>query len=194
MLNDEYPAPATVLGRRDRLTEAAATGDPNGSAVIRFGPGVPALEPESVAEPVPAAGPAPAPASRRSVTTWLAGAVLVAVLAAILWWWLHRPGALGVTSVRTEAPPATIGCGGTAELRAVVRTDGDPGTIRYRWRRSDGQVSGPLRQTVPDGRRTSTLVLRWRVEGIGRFHGTATVEISAPVRRAASTAFDYRCI
>ena len=197
MLTEPEPEPeperhATILGRRSRPSRAAPTerGANDPVDIIRFGPGVPTDAPGEAAT----AGALPAPGRRRgNRIAFVLSLLVTAVLVGALWWWLHRPAALHIESVHLAATRPVLGCDGTAGLRAVVDTDGGAGTIAYRWARGDGTDSGPLRQRIPADQRRTTLVLRWRVEGRGRFAGHATLVINAPSAHRASASFRYRC-
>ncbi len=161
-----------------------------GGTLIRFGPGVPARDAGGIAVVRPGA-PEPAKLRRRPVGL-VAGALLVPVLAGFLLW--QRPGPpLAVRSVAVTVPSATLGCGGTEQVVATVRTNGRAGTLRYRWRRSDGTGSGPQSQHVGGGQATVRLPLRWTFRGHGSFHATARLLVTAPQERTASAAFTYRC-
>lgn len=70
---------------------------------------------------------------------------------------------------------------------------GGAGTVRYRWRRSDGTDSGVLTQPVPNGRRSTDVVLRWTFQGKGTMQATATLEIVGPGSGSATVAFPYTC-
>ncbi|MFF3404214.1 hypothetical protein ACFYW6_37815 [Streptomyces sp. NPDC002659] len=75
----------------------------------------------------------------------------------------------------------------------AVGTNGRAGTIRYRWRRSDGTVSGILREQVASGTRHTDVVLRWAFHGSGTLQATATLELLSPVQKTAHAMFRYVC-
>ncbi|WP_377273764.1 hypothetical protein [Peterkaempfera sp. SMS 1(5)a] len=164
--------------------------------LIRFGPGVPDPQTARTVEvwrggTVPAA---PQPAARRP-QAWrryiLAGAVLLAVLG-YLFWRQFGPS-LAVQGVTAATTPARLGCDATATVTATVRTNGHGGTLRFRWVRSDGTDSGPMTQQVAEGSHQVQVPLRWTVQGHGSFHGTATLQLTAPRALQASAGFDYDC-
>ncbi len=153
----------------------------------RFGPGVPpaaAAVWHGVAEPG-------RPRRRRRRLLVLVVLLLLAVLGLLAWRW-YAP-ALAVTGVTAATDPAGPSCGGTAVITATATTNGQAGTVRYRWLRSDGTSSGELSQSVPGGSRQTDLVLRWTFDGRGTLAATATVEILAPGERSAAAAFTYSC-
>ncbi|CAL9633598.1 hypothetical protein [Streptomyces sp. enrichment culture] len=170
--------------------------------VLRFGPGVTAAVAErnrhrSAAVPPTAArtlppGPAsPAPVRRRARRHALPALVLLCVLAFLAW---QRLGSsVEVRSVTVAARPSVLGCGATAEIVARLTTDGRPGTISYRWIRSDGTASQVLRERVTEGQRTATLRLRWTFEGTGRVEGRADLRLLAPTSRTATARLVYDC-
>jgi hypothetical protein len=93
--------------------------------------------------------------------------------------------------VRTD--PAGPACDGTADVVGVVRTNGEPGTIDYRWLRSDGTTSGTLREKVTQGRREVRLHLLWTFHGQGSHQARAELEITSPAAHTASARFTYDC-
>ncbi|WP_107094566.1 hypothetical protein, partial [Streptomyces sp. XY431] len=162
---------------------------PPRSAVRRFGPGVP---------PAVAAAwhgtPPPPPPLRRRTRPWLVPAAVVLALLAVLPARCRAeppltPTGLTVTATPADGPP----CDGGAVFTATVTTDGHPGTVRYRWQRDDGTVSGELLQPVRSGEYRTELVLSWSFVGHGALRATATVEILAPRSLSATASFDYSC-
>lgn len=162
---------------------------PPARVVLRFGPGVPAV--------VPGRGPAPRRQPRRAwkqayrALAWAATATVVAMAVWLLW----PAGDLSIRSVSLAAQPPSVGCGTPADLVATVRTDGDPGTLRYRWVRSDGVRTGVLDERLTRGQELAELHLRWDVVGPGAFEGEARLEILEPAVASTtrSVAFTYRC-
>ncbi|GAA4618576.1 hypothetical protein GCM10023195_83590 [Actinoallomurus liliacearum] len=156
---------------------------------LRFGPGVP---PE-VAKKWSGSG------RRRRLGRRIVGGLLtlgVAVLAGLVVWWLLRGGpGVTVTSVSVSAPTSVQSCDTTVRLVGTIRTNGGYGDVRYRWRRSDGQVSGVLSESVRKGQHSVQVPLRWTVRGDGTLHAVATLEIvqSGGPGLRASGAFDYVC-
>ncbi|MCM1965818.1 hypothetical protein [Streptomyces sp. G1] len=162
-------------------------------SVLRFGPGVTAALPA----PFPLY-PAPAPRRRSEWRRYtLAAVVLIGVLC-YLGWQRYGP-ALEVRDlvVSTDAAGAADakgpGCDGTADVVAVVRTNGRPGVLTYRWLRSDGTRSEQLRERVPSGRKEARLHLLWTFQGAGTYPAKAELELVSPVRRTAAAEFTYRC-
>ncbi|MEU9720105.1 hypothetical protein [Streptomyces sp. NPDC047976] len=192
--DDEYSA--TVLGSHwfsGPPPPADAAPDRVEGSVMRFGPGVTA----AMAPPfpvVPAAPPGPRPPARRG-GGWrrytLAAVVLAAVLGYLAW---QRFGpAVEVREVAVSTDPRGPGCGAAADVVAVVRTDGRPGTLTYRWVRSDGTRSEELTERVPAGRKEATLHLLWTFQGTGSYPARAELQLISPVERTAAVEFTYRC-
>ncbi|MCC5037068.1 hypothetical protein DMH02_028820 [Streptomyces sp. WAC 00631] len=183
--------------------------------VLRFGPGVPARarwsdggaaagsapHPPTPPPGSPPAGPwhgGPAPhrpPPARRGPRWPrryapAGLIMLCVVLFLAW---DRSGpefaVTGVT-VRASGPG---GCGTTVDVVARVRTNGQPGTIRYRWLRSDGTESGPLVERLVRGQREARLRLKWTFRGEGTVRATAELRITSPGRRTESAALTYRC-
>ncbi|WP_460357210.1 hypothetical protein [Actinoallomurus acanthiterrae] len=163
---------------------------PDDGVSLRFGPGVP---------PELARKWRGRSATRRSLSRRVVGGLLtlgVAVLAGLLVWWLLRGGSgVAVTGVSVSAPTTTQSCDTTVRVVGTIRTNGGYGDIAYRWRRSDGQVSGTLSESVRKGQRSVEVPLRWTVKGTGTMHAVATLEVLRPGKSVAhaSGAFDYAC-
>ncbi|MET9378301.1 hypothetical protein ABZX98_29920 [Streptomyces sp. NPDC002992] len=175
--------------------------------VLRFGPGVTAAALRRPADspttaqiwhgtlPLPGrdAGGAP-PRRRRGVLRRYAlpGLVLLAVLAFLTWQRLGPEVSVRrVTVLAPEQPPA---CDGTADVVAVVETDGRPGTVTYRWERSDGTTSGLLRERFARHQTQARLHLLWTFRGQGEHRATARLVVVSPTPgHTAETRFAYRC-
>lgn len=188
-----WEPPALPEPEPEYLAESAAE-----AGVLRFGPGVPA--PGTARTVAVWQGTAPGPRTpppaqsdrRRWVVRVLALLLVLLVIAGYLLWRRVGP-TLAVASVSVAASPARLSCGGTEQLLATVRTNGGRGTLRYHWVRSDGTDSGPLTQSLPAGDHQVQLPLRWTVQGRGDFHGTATLDVTAPGQAAGSAEFTYAC-
>ncbi|WP_327433208.1 hypothetical protein [Streptomyces sp. NBC_01236] len=207
---DRVPRPAapdeqaTVLGKRNRTSDAfrapATEGDGDGDILLRFGPGVPADEQETLRALWRAAAPAPA-RERRRRRAWFGATVVLTALAVVVWLLLLRPTAgPTVTAAEVQAPTRQLHCGQTADVIGVLTTDGRRGPVAYRWLRSDGHDSGELIHTARRGDRSLTVHLRWTVRGSGSFQGTARLQVlhrsgsdsgSAPIEAEGS--FRYSC-
>nr|WSX53233.1 hypothetical protein OG409_32550 [Streptomyces sp. NBC_00974] len=157
-------------------------------SVLRFGPGVTAALPA----PFPL-HPRPAPPRRKG--EWrryaLATAVLLGVLA-FLGWQRYGP-ALEVRDVAVTTDAGGPACDATADVVAVVRTNGRAGVLTYRWLRSDGTQSEQLTERVPSGRREARLHLLWTFQGAGIYPAKAELQLVSPERRTAAAEFTYRC-
>ncbi|WP_426362179.1 hypothetical protein [Streptomyces sp. E-08] len=169
--------------------------------VLRFGPGVTAAAVRR-AENTPTAaqiwhGTLPGtPPARPPRSRWplrYGPAVVILLVALALLAWREYGPRVSVRDVTVTAPEGRLGCDGTANVLAVVRTDGRPGTLTYHWERSDGTRSAPLRETVPRGRKEARLHLLWTFEGRGTHHATARLVITSPAPRTAEDTFTYRC-
>lgn len=158
-------------------------------AVLRFGPGVrEAPAHRTGGTPLPP----PSPPRRRGLRRHALPALVVLVALALLAW--QRLGApLTVEAATVTAPPATVGCDGTADLVGTVTTNGRPGTLTYRWIRSDGTESGVLREKMARGQREARLRLLWTFEGTGRYEATAELRIQSPSTRTTTARFTYDC-
>ncbi|MGW7539746.1 hypothetical protein ACWGKQ_01275 [Streptomyces sp. NPDC054770] len=93
----------------------------------------------------------------------------------------------------TVTAPDVGRCAKTVLVTGVLRTDGNAGTVDYRWKRSDGTASAVLHQEVGENVRTSEVVLRWSFDGRGTMKATATLEVLSPDPVTASTSFTYDC-
>ncbi|MFF2196653.1 hypothetical protein [Streptomyces sp. NPDC058157] len=188
---DDYSA--TVLGSHwfsGPPPPADAAPDRVEGAVLRFGPGVTAALPA----PFPLT-PEPAPVPSRRRGGWrrytLAAVVLAGVLAYLGW---QRFGpAVEVREVAVSTDPRGPACDTAADVVATVRTDGRPGTLTYRWIRSDGTRSEELTEHVPDGRTEATLHLMWTFRGTGTYPARAELQLLSPTARTAATEFTYTC-
>ncbi|MFB7462016.1 hypothetical protein ACFCZ1_00690 [Streptomyces sp. NPDC056224] len=192
--DDDYSA--TVLGSHwfsgPPVAPEVAPDRVEGS-VLRFGPGVTAAMPAPF--PVPVSATAVRGAGRRRGAGLrrytLAAVVLLAVLA-YLGWQRYGP-ALVVRDVAVTTDPGGPACDTAADVVAVVRTNGRPGTLTYRWLRSDGTHSERLTERVPRGQREARLHLLWTFRGAGTYPARAEVELLSPGQRTAAVDFTYVC-
>ncbi|MFI2350789.1 hypothetical protein ACH492_27905 [Streptomyces sp. NPDC019443] len=124
---------------------------------------------------------------------WLPTAVAAALAAVALlaWQWADEP--LTVTGATARPNSAGIGCDSTVTVLGTLRTNGEGGTVSYRWRRSDGAVTGPLRQRISRGIRLTDVTLRWTFHGPGTVKATAVLEVLSPNRADAAATFTYTC-
>jgi hypothetical protein len=158
---------------------------------LRFGPGVP----PSLANTWREGGRRKRPAGRRVIGGLIT--LAVAVLSALVVWWLLRGGgpAVEVTGVNVTAPAGEQHCDSTVTVVGTIRTNGGRGDVSYRWRRSDGQDSGVFTDSVRKGQRSLRVPLRWTVKGPGSLHAIATLDVVSPETTAGtgSSAFEYVC-
>ncbi|MET8135132.1 hypothetical protein ABZV24_24815 [Streptomyces sp. NPDC005251] len=155
--------------------------------LLRFGPGVNADTMRRVTVAPPAV-----PVRHR---TWrrhaLPTVVLLAVVAFLLW---HRAApSLDVDHVAVSAASPSPGCDETADITGTVTTNGRPGTLTYRWVRSDGTFSDVLHEDMTRGQKQSRLHLLWTFQGNGRYEASAELHLLSPVRRTVSTGLTYHC-
>ncbi|WP_234352976.1 hypothetical protein [Streptomyces sp. NRRL B-1140] len=169
----------------------SATPDRVEGTVLRFGPGVSAVVHHRTHRTLPAVPPPPAPRERRLRRHALPVLVVLCVLAFLAWQRLGPP--LGVRTVTVTARPASLGCGGTADLVALVTTNGRPGTLSYRWSRSDGTASGVLEEVLAPGQRQARLHLRWTFQGTGHRTARAELRILSGTPRTVTAGFTYDC-
>ncbi|MCB5166728.1 hypothetical protein LG634_18015 [Streptomyces bambusae] len=180
-----------------RTTRQLPVPDRVEGAVLRFGPGVTAAVPrprgfDGTTLVWHGAPPPPEPVRRGGLRRYaLACAVLLAVLC-YLGWQRYGP-AMEVHSVRVSAPADGPACDSAAEITALVRTDGRPGTLAYRWVRNDGTRSETLTERVPSGQRETRLRLLWTFRGRGEYRAEVRVEVLSPLPRTAGAEFTYRC-
>ncbi|MDX3537068.1 hypothetical protein PV721_22360 [Streptomyces sp. MB09-01] len=160
-------------------------------SVLRFGPGVTAAIPA----PFPLVVAAVAAPRRRRLAGLrryaLAAVVLTAVLA-YLGWQRFGPD-IEVRDVAVTTGPQGPSCDATADVVAVVGTNGRPGTLTYRWVRSDGTRSEELTERVPRGQREARLHLLWSFRGTGNYPARAELQLLSPGQRTAAVDFTYRC-
>ncbi|MFE3200143.1 hypothetical protein [Embleya sp. NPDC059237] len=193
--------PPAALAATLHIPEPVA---PESEEAPRFGPGVPTLRDPadgrvaSVWHGTPSPGPRPqdVPRRRRPRRSILGGLllpalVLIAVLVYLAWQRYAPP--LAVTGATVHADAAGPACDGTATVVGTLHTNGRAGTVNYRWKRSDGTVSGVLRQRVARDAHRTDVVLRWTFDGHGTVQATATLEILSPDPADASATFTYAC-
>ncbi|MFD6974439.1 hypothetical protein [Streptomyces sp. NPDC059979] len=191
--NDDYSA--TVLGSH-WFSGPPATAEPVApdrveGSVLRFGPGVTAAMPA----PFPVSAVVAAPARRRrgaGLRRYALAAVVLAAVLAYLGWQRFGP-ALEVRDVAVTTDPKGPSCDATADVVAVVGTNGRPGTLTYRWIRSDGTRSERLTERVPRGQREARLHLLWTFQGTGNYPARAELQLLSPGQRTAAVDFTYRC-
>ncbi len=179
--------------------------DPHTPGLRRFGPGVPVDPNASGGTPhtaavwhgtVPPGEPVPVPDGPRrrgrALRGWLLPVlVLLAVLAYLGWERLPTPVKIEGVSVRNGTE--VQGCHSTAKVIGTVRTSGGPGSLHYRWRRSDGTVSDELTQRVTKGHHSTDVVLLWTFDGPGSYTAIATLDVLGAQPRSSSVTFLYRC-
>ncbi|MDR6976022.1 hypothetical protein J2X68_002710 [Streptomyces sp. 3330] len=159
--------------------------------VLRFGPGVTAAIAQRTHRTLPAV-PTPAAPSRRRLRRHALPAMVLVLVVAFLAWQRLGPS-VAVRSVEVTSRPTVLGCGGTADIVGLVTTNGRPGTLTYRWTRSDGTASGVLREVVVRGQREARLHLRWTFQGPGHYAARAELHILSPLDRTTTSHLSYDC-
>ncbi|MFD7242263.1 hypothetical protein [Streptomyces massasporeus] len=170
--------------------ERATPPDRVEGTVLRFGPGVTATIAHRTHR-MPAAAPPSAPRRRRLRRHTLPVLVVLCVLALLAWQRLGQP--LRVGAITVTARPTALGCDGTTQIVAVVTTNGRPGTLSYRWVRSDGTTSGVLEEVMVRGQKRARIHLRWTFQGPGQQTARAELRILSGPERTATTRFTYEC-
>ncbi|MFE1507090.1 hypothetical protein [Streptomyces sp. NPDC058726] len=191
----QRPEPDTTVTATVREVSGVRDGgtrpDRTEGAVLRFGPGVQgALAHRAGRTPPPAPPPVRPrrPGPRRYA---LPALVLLAVLVLLAW---QRLGPeLAVRGAAVTAPSATVACDSTADVVGTVTTNGRPGTLTYRWTRSDGTSSGVLREEMARGQKEARLHLLWTFEGPGRYEARAELRILSPSARTTTADLTYAC-
>jgi serine/threonine-protein kinase len=196
------PATAPTLIRRPAADSVSVTSRGADEITVRFGPGVDTSAGSvdrgrgspSVPPPPSAWSPDP-PRRRRSHRRLLNGIVTGLIAVGAVAYLVHRDhGQLQVLGA-TVAPAAGSAprCDGTADVVGTIRTNGQPGTIGYRWTRSDGETTDVLTQPVADGESIVHVHLLWRFSGVGHYDATATLGIASPNPVQAAGSFAYDC-
>ncbi|MGI5380852.1 hypothetical protein ACQEV2_43320 [Streptomyces sp. CA-251387] len=204
----EVPPPHPTVDDKNHsagshLATALDRGRPGAGEAYRFGPGVPRV---SASIPDHAAAiwrgathPCKQPRleasgrrRRRQLSGWLLPPLILLAALALLAWQRHG-GPIAVTAVNVHTSPRDPACDSTATITGTLQTNGKPGTVTYRWKRSDGTISRTLQQRVAPNARQTNVVLRWTFNGHGTLQATATLEVLSPDPQAASTTFTYTC-
>ncbi|MFF8968989.1 hypothetical protein [Streptomyces sp. NPDC014995] len=161
--------------------------------VLRFGPGVTAAGAQltRASRTLPAVPPTPRPPRRHPRRHALPALVLISVIAFLAWQRLGPP--VAVHEVAVTARPTALGCDDTADLVGLVTTNGRPGTLSYRWIRSDGTASGVLREKLVQGQRQARLHLLWTFQGKGHHTARAELRILSPTPHTTATHLTYDC-
>jgi hypothetical protein len=188
---EEEPEPATPT--------KAMSADGASGEYRRIGTGVPGAAAggtsASQISPATAAawhGSPPKKPRRALLRGWLLPLlVLIGVIVLLLW--QHVGGRLSVSGVAVAARTSLIGCDTTETVTATLHTNGKPGTVEYRWVRSDGTASDELQQRVSAGTTQVDVVLRWAFTGHGSMHALATIDVQSPGSASAVATFDYVC-
>ena len=163
---------------------------------LHFGPGVPAPSTTGTGQAGAIwrgeAAPPAEPERRRFRRGWLLPIlVLIIVLAILAWLRLSTP--IAVTGATARAQLASVTCGATETIIGNLETNGEPGTVTYVWKRSDGTESADLQQHFTKGMKQATVSLMWTFSGQGSLQATATLVVLSSGTASASTTFGYLC-
>ncbi|MFD5408952.1 hypothetical protein [Streptomyces nojiriensis] len=120
----------------------------------------------------------------------VAGAALAAVLLLIR---QQAGDPLSVTGVTVRPGSSAAGCDSVVTVLATIRSNGEAGTVSYRWRRSDGTVTSPVRQRIAPRARLTEVSLQWAFHGPGSLQATAVLEVLSPNPARAEATFTYSC-
>lgn len=182
----------TLVEETTPETPATTRPDRVEGTVLRFGPGVTAtVAHRTHAGTLPAVPTPPAPPRRRLRRHALPALVLICVLAFLAW---QRLGpSVEVSTVAVSTQPTVLGCDETADIVGLVTTNGSPGTLSYRWTRSDGTASDVLREEMVRGQKQARLHLRWTFQGKGQRAPQAELQLLSPTRRTVTAQFTYDC-
>lgn len=182
----------TQLGRRRVVDEV----EPKGSAT-HLGARRSAAPRGVAAAPATAPGRQPRPAPRRRLSRLLGvlnTAVALVLVGVALWMLFGRTEPL-VARAATVAPATPLGdaCDVTVDIVGTITTNGEPGSVRYQWIRSDGQTSAELVQPVERGATTAQVHLLWTLSGRGTYQAQAVLRVLEPAPSEVAGGFTYRC-
>ncbi|MEV7807148.1 hypothetical protein AB0O28_29800 [Microbispora sp. NPDC088329] len=202
------PPVASSGGEAVTLLDLPDAVDDPGDVMMRFGPGVPTEttaaqiwrsgQTSAAITTTQQAGVAAPRRPRRRRAAW-AGTLLLAILIAVVILWLRQTSAapLAVSDVDVKAPKKTVRCDGRADFVGVVTTNGEAGSIRYVWIRSDDREPIEQEQRISPGDTSVNLPLHWKVAGSGSFKGTATLRVLSPTTTGKpiqdKASFTYKC-
>jgi hypothetical protein len=188
----QRPEPNDTLVERPPTETSSARPDRVEGTVLRFGPGVTAAIAHRTLRTLPGVPSPPSTPSRRNLRRHaLPTLVVLAVLALLAW--QRSAQSVVVSRVAVTASPTVLGCDDTADIVGVVTTNGRPGTLSYRWVRSDHTASGVLHEVMVRGQKQARLHLRWTYRGEGHRTAQAELRILSPGDRKATTRFTYDC-
>lgn len=175
-------APPTPETRPDRVE----------GTVLRFGPGVTAALSHRSGAQLPAAVPTPTRRPRGGLRRHALPALVLLLVIAFLAWQRSGTG-FAADRVTVTTRQTTVECDNTADIVGVINTNGRPGTLSYRWVRSDGTTSAVLREVVPGGQKKARVHLLWTFRGEGRYRAQAELHVLSPSRHTATIRFVYDC-
>ncbi|GAA2665384.1 hypothetical protein GCM10010412_041650 [Nonomuraea recticatena] len=178
---------------------------------VHFGPGVTpaAAHGETTAEKIWRDGSRPGGPARHGMRAKKAGrarrrravvsaAVFALVIAgAVLAWLSVRSSPDLVVRAATVSAPKTLGCRRTATITGSLVTNGEAGRVTFQWLRSDRKEPIEQTETVPSGKTTHTVQLRWTVKGEATAKLTARLRVLSPIPQGQKiedkATFTYKC-
>jgi hypothetical protein len=163
--------------------------------IVRYGPGVPAAVPGSLAsrtaETRRRTGRLPRPSRRR---VWLLGSALAVILLAacgIILYLRSQHAPFQVANVEIAQQTHTR-CG--ADVTGLITTNGAAGTISYEWlSRPSRGTPQPLSQTVVAGQDDDYVTVAVPGLGHGRGSEVLTLQVLGPQSKSASTEVVISC-
>ena len=191
-------AEATTVGP-ETVTGPPADPPPQPSSdVVRYGPGVPASAPASLAglqaERLWRTGHLPEPPRHRGTLRRLLGSALTVILlaaagVALYLRFHHAP--FHVTGV-VISQQAKTGCG--VDVTGRITTNGAAGTVSYQWVfRPERQPPQPLSESVVAGQNAVYVTVPVEGQGHGSASETVTLQVLGPDTGSASTAVVVSC-
>jgi hypothetical protein len=195
------PAGAAPALPAPRTAPPAGSGEIAGNAgsgpeIVRYGPGVPARDPNQAVPTAAEVWRAGLPHEPRRPRRWrrLAGMTLSAVLlvasGVVIFLRLHHPP-FGVTGVAITTE-AKHGC--TEDITGRIATTGAAGTVSYQWVFTPQlAVPQPLRQSVASGQSAVYVTAAVAGQGHGRLAQTVTLQVLGPEPGRASARVVVSC-
>jgi hypothetical protein len=139
------------------------------------------------------------PRRRRRPGRWrglLSTLITVAIVAGVgVYWWMRTHESLKVVNVSVTAPPVPAGCDVTDTLTGTIVTNGEGGTITYKWIRDPGGApTNASTVTVASGQDTVQVSLAWHFTGNGTTQASAELAVLTPNSAVSSiSGLTYSC-
>jgi eukaryotic-like serine/threonine-protein kinase len=101
---------------------------------------------------------------------------------------------LDVTAVDVDVDPDRGSCPRAAfTFTALIRTNGEPGVVSFRWRRPDGEVLPPRDVEVSSGQSSFRARLDFALRGRAPLEGQAVLEVLSPGDARGQESVRYGC-